>query len=347
MSEALEGDVMEGRELVAEASTLATLHSADIDMQIATAHKYPRSIAAFRKEALQMVTLTEQVAGECIYALPRGGKVIEGPSARFAEVILSAWGNCRAGARTIDHGDEFVTAQGVCHDLQRNVSITFEVKRRITDSRGNRYNADMIGVTANAASSIALRNAILKVVPKAFWAEQYAAAKKVAGGDMETLGARRDAALKAFETYKVTPQQVLTRLGISGKQDITIDHMIILQGFLTALKDGDGDADTIFGESADRSVSDAAAKMNAEAAAKKQAAAAVADKPAAEAKKQGAPTVNPDELVATMKTRTDAAVLDADASLIPAIADKTQQERVRAEYKHLRAKLQDGGGKLV
>lgn len=55
-----------------------------------------------------------------------------------------------------------MTAQGVFHDLERNVAITYEVRRRIVDKNGRRYKPDMIGVTANAACSIALRNAILR-----------------------------------------------------------------------------------------------------------------------------------------------------------------------------------------
>lgn len=84
-----------------KSGTAALINRSEIDMQIATAHKFPRSIKRFRQEALAMVTLNEQIAESCIYALPRGNKTIEGPSARFAEVVASAWGNCRAGARVV------------------------------------------------------------------------------------------------------------------------------------------------------------------------------------------------------------------------------------------------------
>lgn len=155
--------------MVAEEGMVALLNRSEIEQQIATARRFPRSIKRFRDESMQMVTLSESVAEQCIYALPRDGKTIEGPSARFAEVIASAWGNCRAGARVVDDKGEFVVSQGVFHDLERNVAITYEVQRRITNKKGQRFSADMIGVTANAACSIALRNAILKGVPKAFW----------------------------------------------------------------------------------------------------------------------------------------------------------------------------------
>lgn len=225
--------------LTAESGTLALLNKGEIDMQIATAHKYPRSIVQFRNEVLQMVTLNEKVAGECIYALPRDGKTIEGPSARFAEVVASAWGNGRAGARVVSDQGDFVTAQGVFHDLQRNVAITYEVQRRITNKQGRRFSADMIAVTANAACSIALRNAILKGVPKAFWSDMYEAARQTVMGDIKTLANRRADALAAFQRYGVKPEQVFAKLGVAGAEDITLEHLLLLRGMLTAIKDGD------------------------------------------------------------------------------------------------------------
>lgn len=230
----------EGREVAtSENAMVGLIAAAEIDQQIATAHKYPRSLAIFRREALQMVTLTEVIAQECIYALKRGDKTIQGPSARFAEIIFSAWGNARAGARIVHTDTEFVVAQGVCQDLQRNTAITFEVSRRITDSKGKRYNADMIGVTSNAASSIALRNSILKVVPKAFWSELYTAALKVGVGDVKTLANKRVEAIAAFQHYGVSEAQILAKLGRSGVQDIGLDDLMILFGLLTAIKDNE------------------------------------------------------------------------------------------------------------
>ncbi len=243
----------EGREVQSmsvESGTVALLNKSEIDMQIATAHKYPRSIKRFRDEALQMVTLNERVAEGCIYALPRGNKTIEGPSARFAEVVASAWGNCRAGARVVSDQGDFITAQGVFHDLERNVAITYEVQRRITDSKGKRYNADMIGVTGNAASSIALRNAILKGVPKAFWDDMYQAARQTVMGDFKTLGNRRADALKAFLGFGVTQEQVFAKLEVAGIEDIGLEHLVVLRGLLTAIKEGDTTPEQAFAESA-------------------------------------------------------------------------------------------------
>lgn len=211
----------------------------EIDAQVRTAKAYPRSIKRFIDEALSMATLTEDVAASCIYALPRGGKPIEGPSARLAEIVASAWGNCRVGARTVAEDDAFVTAQGVFQDVERNVHVTFEVRRRITDKNGRRYNDDMIGVTANAACSIALRNAVFKGIPKAFWSSIYDAARKCAVGDIKTIESKRADMLAYFGKMGVTPDRVLAAIGVGAVEDIGAEELATLKGVAAALKDGE------------------------------------------------------------------------------------------------------------
>lgn len=243
-----EGRVIES--MAVETGMVALLNKSEIDQQIATAHRYPRSIKRFHDEGLAMVTLTESIAQECIYALPRDNKVIEGPSARFAEIIAHAWRNCRAGARVVDDTGDFVTSQGVFHDLENNVAITYEVQRRIVDKHGRRYKADMIGVTANAACSIALRNAVLKGVPKAFWNVLYQRARQTIMGDFKTLNNRRAEALKQFVAFGVTEQMVFEKLGVQGGADIGLEHLVVLAGLLTALRDGDTSVEDMFAKPA-------------------------------------------------------------------------------------------------
>jgi hypothetical protein len=221
---------------------------AEYDVQIATARKYPRSIKEFINRATEMVTLNESVADDCIYALPRDGKTIEGPSARFAELILHAWGHTRAGARIVNEDSRFITAQGVCHDLQSNTLIAYEVRRRITKSNGNKYSDDMVGVTGNAASSIALRNAITKVIPKALWSPIYEEARKVVVGDATTLANRRAKALEHLQKFGATADMVFKKLNVKGVEEVTLDHLVVLRGIATALKEGDMTVDEVFAE---------------------------------------------------------------------------------------------------
>jgi hypothetical protein len=211
----------------------------EIDVQIATAKRFPRSITTALQEATSLATMTEEVAESCFYALPRDGKTIEGPSARLAEIVASCWGNMRIEARSMGESDTFTTSRGTSWDLQRNVAIAFEVKRRITGRNNKRYNDDMIVVASNAASSIALRNAVLKNIPKAFWQPVYEAARKAAVGTAETLVNKRAKSLDYFKKLGVTDVRVFSVLQVKGLDDITLEHLATLKGLATAIRDGD------------------------------------------------------------------------------------------------------------
>jgi hypothetical protein len=230
----------------ADPTTLAMVTKAELDQQITTARAYPRSLKRFVNSCREMATLNQEVAAECFYSLPRDGKMIEGPSARLAEIVASAWGNCRAGSRVVDEGNEFITAQGVFHDLEQNVAITYEVKRRITNKFGKRYSADMIAVTGNAACSIALRNAVFKGVPKAFWNDIYKAARLAAVGDIKTLANTRAEAFAYLQKMRVPKANVLQVLGVDGEEDVGIEEIASLRGLINSIKEGETTVDEVF-----------------------------------------------------------------------------------------------------
>ena len=211
----------------------------EIDMQVATAMRYPRSIKKFKEEALALACLDDETAASCFYVLPRGGRSIEGPSARLAEIVANAWGHMRIEAKVVDVDDKHITARAVSWDLQKNVAVSIEVKRRITDKNGHRYNDDMIVMTGNAACSIALRNAVFKVVPNALTKSILEEAKKVAVGDAETLASKRTKALEFLKKMGATDKQVFETLGVKGANDISLEHLATLRGLATAIKEGD------------------------------------------------------------------------------------------------------------
>ena len=231
-------DIMTTGEGVVESSALERITRSEIDVQIATAHRFPRSIARFKQEALSMATLDEETAAACFYVVPRAGKNIEGPSIRLAEIVAGCWGNLRAETRVIDEDDHFVTAQAMCIDLERNVAIRTEVQRRITDKFGHKFKDDMIVTTANAASSIALRNAVFRVVPMAYVKPVFEQAKRVAVGDIKTLRERRQRAIEWFSKLGVTQDRVLFTLQKSSIEDVDLDDLLKLQGLRTAIQDG-------------------------------------------------------------------------------------------------------------
>lgn len=217
----------------------------EIDIQISTAKRFPRSVSKCIKEALTLATMSEEVAEQCFYAVPRDGKTIEGPSARLAEILASCWGHMRSEARIAEETDTHVVARGTSWDLERNVAVAFEVRRRIT-GRNGRYSDDMITTTSNAANSIAYRNTVFRVIPKAFWQPIYEAARKAAVGDVETIADKRAKMLAYFQKMGVQEGQVFAALKVSGLDDIGLEQLATLKGIATALKDGEVKVDDAF-----------------------------------------------------------------------------------------------------
>ena len=219
------------------------VHRAQLEQQMVFAEAHPRSIKKFLDDCLSMATLNERVASECMYALPRrdGGvvKMIEGPSARLAEIVFHAWGNCRAGARVVEEGREYVIAQGVFNDLEKNTELGFTVARRIVNKYGQRYTADMIAMTGNAACSIALRNAVFHGIPKAFWIVAYEAVRKTIAGDAQTLGNRRTDCMSYLGKMGATPEMIFRVLGVHGLEDIGMEELTQLRMLATSIKDGE------------------------------------------------------------------------------------------------------------
>lgn len=273
-----------GAEIPAPApETMTALVRAEIDGQIATARAFPRSLAAFARECRELITSNEEVAAACIYSLPRGKgadkKLITGPSARFAEMISYAFGNSRTGGRVVDVGKDYITGQGVFHDLEKNVMITIEVQRRITDKYNKRFNADMVGVTGNAAIAIAVRNAQLKGIPKALWLPLYEAARMTAVGDIKTLPMRRDAALGYFNRAGVSTERVLAKLEIEGVEDIGLDELELMTGWRTAMKEGAHSVEALFAPEAEERSNGAGVSHGAAQAASEAIAARAAGAP--------------------------------------------------------------------
>lgn len=229
--------------------SLSLITKAEIDVQISTAKAFPRSLKQFQDRAMSMATFSEEIAASCSYALPRGGKSLEGPSVRLAEIIVSSFGNIRSGARVIANDGKTITAQGICHDLETNNCVTVEVKRRITDKNGKTFNEDMQVVTGNAACAIAFRNAVFKVVPSALCQDIYDKAKEVARGTAETLVSRRNKAIEYFHFLKVTDEQICEVLEIKKVEDIDLEKLSVLTGMKAALKNGEVTIKSLFEKS--------------------------------------------------------------------------------------------------
>ena len=172
---------------------LLDLERASIDMQVATAHQYPRSLAKFKENALALVTLDEETAASCLYRRPVGRDrqgnetYAEGMSIRMAEIVAGCYGNLRVGTRTIESTPRYVVVQGVAHDLESNFLSTAECKEATVKRNGQPYDERMRVVIEKAAAAKARRDAIFQVVPRASAKFLETAAKNLLFGNASSI----------------------------------------------------------------------------------------------------------------------------------------------------------------
>lgn len=255
-------------------SAMMAADKAAIDMQVATAKAYPRSVAQFKKTLIELAMLDRETAASLTYRLPRGGKEIVGPSVRFAELVQYSWGNCRADARVIDIDDKHVTAQGTCFDCERNIATRVEVKTRITDRNGKRYNDDMIAVAGNAACSKAFRNAVFKCIPFSLAKQIWEKAQRMVVDGSESIDEKRKNEIRAWKDLGVDLQDLYSYFEVKGFNDFTLDHLLRLSQIRNAVNDGDLSLKNLFKgetESTSSSINDRLAEAKAAKRAKKEA----------------------------------------------------------------------------
>lgn len=258
---------------VSQSTMLEALNRSEVDMQIATAKAYPRDVKKSLERIKAMAKADEETANGCFYHLSRGGDEINGVSVRMAEIIASCWGNLRVQSRIIGNDGRTITAQGVCHDLESNLAVSVEVKRKITGKNGQTFSEDMQVVTGNAACAIAFRNAVLKVVPKAITQGVINEVQEEAKKNID-LAKNRQQCVGYFVSLGVAETQLFEFLGINTMEEITADMIMNLRGIATAIKEGTTTVQETFVKPADEKAAAAKAKEKAEDA-KKRAEAAI------------------------------------------------------------------------
>jgi hypothetical protein len=245
-------EILETELVQEEPQALEAVSRAEIDIQIKTARTYPRpALSKIKERVLSDATLDEDSAASCFYKLPRGGGMIDGPSVRLAEIVAGRYGNLRVATRvteTVTIGDNpHVVVQVGIHDLENNLAITVEKRRRITGkkSKGGKPDEDDINLATNACASIAFRDGVFRIVPASIVNPAFEACKKVAAGNASSLSEKRLKLLARLAQMGVSQDRVLNSLKVKKVEDITLEHVEDLQGRGTALKDG-GTVEEVF-----------------------------------------------------------------------------------------------------
>lgn len=141
---------------------------AEIHGAITAARAYPRD-QKFAMDRIIMECTRPGLAEAAVYAYPRGGEMVSGPSIRLAEAIARQWGNIQFGINELAHNPDETVMQAFAWDLETNVREvrTFTVPKYRHTKRGKTRLEDPRDVYEQNANMGArrMRGCILAVIP--------------------------------------------------------------------------------------------------------------------------------------------------------------------------------------
>lgn len=248
------GAMSEAKNQVGAAAAVAR-EEAELKAAIIVAKRFPRNeFDAYQKilKACERPSFAE----EAQYVFPRGGEMIDGPSAPFARSASTIWGNVRSGIRIVSKDDDWIHIKGWAHDAENNVFREEESKfrRLIFRKKGGWQKPDERDERelTNRIGAIAERNAILKILPSDIIEDamrKVAEIKRLAAaGELKNGQTRADAIRRlvgAFAEIFVSAEMLERFLG--HKLDVIDDKELAkLRGIWKSISDGNSRREEYF-----------------------------------------------------------------------------------------------------
>jgi hypothetical protein len=213
---------------------------AEVQAAYIIAKRFPRNTKeCYSKiiDACKRLSLAEK----SMYAFPRGGALVTGPSIRLAEVLAQHWTNCKIGIEILSQNDESTEAKAYACDLENNyiVDVHFNVKHirhtkrgmtRLTDERDIRELISNIG-------SRHLRGCILRIIPSDITEDAVNQCNKTLTTNDIPMSEQIKKMVLAFDEVGVKVEHLEKRLG--HNLDATIAAEIVnLKAIYRSIKDG-------------------------------------------------------------------------------------------------------------
>lgn len=212
----------------------------EVQASLIIAKKFPRDEnVAF--ERISKSCKRPFLAEQALYAYPKGGEIVTGPSIRLAEVLAQNWGNISFGIKEVSQENGVSLAKAYAWDLETNViqekefhvpHIRYTKKGiyKLTDPR------EIYELVANNGAR-RLRACILGVIPGDIAEAAVEECKKTMKGGKEPIADRVRNLIAAFNELGVKVEHIEKRLG--HKLDATIEtELVTLRAVYKSLKDG-------------------------------------------------------------------------------------------------------------
>lgn len=221
----------------------------EVQASMIVARRFPRDLNAAYTRIMQACR-RKALAEQAMYAYPRGGQTVTGPSIRLAEVLVQNWGNADFGIVEVDQQPGESVMMAYAWDLETNTRQVkiFNVKHlrftkkgivRLTDPR------DIYEMTANQGAR-RMRACILGIIPGDIIDAAISECEKtLASGSDEPIAIRLRRAVDAFAQIGVTKEMIEKRLG-HVLEATNEQELVTLRKLYVSIKDNFVSVDSIF-----------------------------------------------------------------------------------------------------
>jgi hypothetical protein len=213
----------------------------EVQGAIVIARKFPRDQKEARERILQECR-RPALADAAIYAYPRGGQTVSGPSIRMAEAIGQNWGNFQFGVRELSQANGMSTAQAYAWDVERNVRAekTFQIPHtRYVKDKGNVRLTDPRDIYEMVANQGArrVRACILSLIPGDIVDAALAECEKTQNDHGDVTAEKVKGMLTAFAEVGVNRQVLETYLKHRA-EECTRAEVKALSRIMLSIRDG-------------------------------------------------------------------------------------------------------------
>lgn len=221
---------------------------AEVQAKYVIARKFPRNqLEAY--SAIMETCKRPFLAEQAMYAYPRGGTLVTGPSIRLAEAMAQCWGHIDFGIREVSQTNGMSVAEAYAIDLQTNTHATkiFHVphvrdtkkgKVKLTDAR------DIYEMVANQGAR-RLRACILGVLPGDVVEAAIDRCKKTLESSEVPLTERVRKMVVLFDELGIKVEHLEKRLGHNLEATIA-QELVTLTTIYKSLKDGMSNREDFF-----------------------------------------------------------------------------------------------------
>ena len=241
-----------------------TRQASEIQASMVIAQRFPRDTTRAYSRIIEDCK-RKTLAEKSVYAYPRGGTTVTGPSIRLAECMARAWGNLDFGIVELERKPSMgsipgeSTVMAYCYDLETNTKSTTvftvrhsrdknikldngqkkKIQEALTDER------DIYEMVANQGAR-RLRSRILAIIPVDIVESAVEQCEKTMEGGQGPLVDRVRAMVVYFkEAFAVTQEMIEAKVG-HKIEAISESELVKLKSIANSLKDGAASREDFF-----------------------------------------------------------------------------------------------------